>query len=113
MKRGEIDFVDLDPVKGREQAGRRPVVVVSIEAVNRLPLVVIVVPGTDGINVRRDFPTNVRVPASESGLPTDTVFLCFQVRALDPGRFPARPAGQLAPTALTQVEDALRYSMGL
>jgi mRNA interferase MazF len=113
MRRGEIYFVDLDPVIGREQAGRRPVVVVSIEAVNRLPLVVIVVPGTDGSNIRRDHPTNVRVPASESGRPAETVFLCFQVRAVDPRRFPARPTGQLTPAALTQVEEALRYCLGL
>ena len=97
----------------REQAGRRPVVVVSIEAINQLPLVVIVVPGTDGANVHRDFRTNVRVPASESGLPSETVFLCFQVRAVDPRRFPSRPAGQLAPAALAQMEDALRYCIGL
>ncbi len=113
MKRGEIYFVDLDPAFGREQAGRRPVVVVSIGPINQLPLVVIVVPGTDGSNVHRDYPTNVRVPVSDSGLPTETVFLCFQVRALDPRRFSARPAGQLSPAALMQVEDALRYCMGL
>jgi hypothetical protein len=32
MRRGEVYFVDLDPVVGREQGGRRPVVVLSIDA---------------------------------------------------------------------------------
>ena len=54
MKRGEIYFVTLDPVLGREQNGRRPVLVVSIDAINSAPLVVTVVPGTEGANVRRD-----------------------------------------------------------
>jgi len=31
IQRGEIYFVDLNPVQGREQAGRRPVLVLSIE----------------------------------------------------------------------------------
>ncbi len=48
IRRGEIYFVDLDPIRGREQAGRRPVLVLSIDAINRLPLVVTVVIGTIG-----------------------------------------------------------------
>jgi mRNA interferase MazF len=113
MRRGEIYFVDLSPVVGREQAGRRPVLVLSIDAINQAPLVVTVVPGTDGANIRRDFRTNVRVAAAESGLPMETVFLCFQVRALDHSRFPAQPAGHLPPSRMQDVEDVVRYCLGL
>jgi len=62
IARGEIYFLNLSPVLGREQAGTRPVLVLSIDAINQLPLVVTVV-GTKGANVTRDYPTNVRVPA--------------------------------------------------
>ncbi len=113
MQRGEIYFVDLNPVRGREQAGVRPVLVLSIDDVNKRPLVITVVPGTDGANVRSDFPTNVRVSAAESGLPIETVFLCFQLRALDHTRFPATPAGRLSPQRLRDVEDTVRYCLGL
>ena len=81
IKRGEIYFVNLNPVKGREQAGKRPVWVLSINAINQLPLVVTVVVGTKGENISRDYPTNVRVTKAESGLPIETVFLCFQIRS--------------------------------
>ncbi len=98
MKRGEIYFADLDPVLGREQAGRRPVVVVSIEAVNQLPLVVIVVPGTDGSNVRRDFATKFgfRLPrAVYRWKPYSSAFKCEQwIRAGSPL---SRPANSLSP----------------
>lgn len=77
IKRGEIYFVDLNPVKGREQAGQRLVLVLSIDSINKLPSVVTVVVGTKGANIPRDFPTNVRISADESGLPMETVFLCF------------------------------------
>jgi mRNA interferase MazF len=65
MRRGEIYFVDLNPVVGREQAGRRPVLVLSIDAINRVPLVVTVVPGTDGAHIPRDYPTNIRISAAD------------------------------------------------
>ena len=113
VERGEIYFVDLNPVKGREQAGRRPVLVISVNAINRLPLVVTVVVGTSGANVTRDYPSNVRVPASESGLPTETVFLCLQLRSIDPGRFAGPPAGKLSDAVLGKVENAVRRCLGL
>jgi mRNA interferase MazF len=113
IQRGEIYFVDLNPVQGREQAGNRPVLVLSIDAINRLPLVVTVIVGTKGENISRDYPTNVRVSAAESGLRMETVFLCFQVRSLDAKRFPQAPAGKLSGETMKSVENAVRYSLGL
>ena len=119
ISRGQIYFVNLDPTKGREQAGRWPVLVVSADAINRQPLVVTVVVGTDARNVPRDYPTNVRVSAKETGLPMDTVFLCFQIRSLDPARFydpkTHRPnlAGNLPPARMAEVERAIRLVFNL
>jgi mRNA interferase MazF len=113
VQRGEIYFVDLNPVQGREQAGQRPVLVLSADAINRLPLVVTVIVGTKAENVPRDYPTNVRVPAAESALPMETVFLCFQPRSLDPGRFFGPPAGKISGATLEQVEVAVRRCLGL
>ena len=111
--RGEIYFVNLNPVQGREQAGQRPVLVLSIDTINRLPLVITVVVGTKGENIARDYPTNVRVSAAESGLPMETIFLCFQIRSLDPKRFSNNPAGKVTGPTLKKVEDAVRYCLGL
>lgn len=113
MKRGEIYFVNLNPVRGREQAGKRPVLVVSVDAINRLPLVVTVVTGSKASNFQRDFPTNVRVTAVESGLPEDTVFLCFQLRSIDASRFTSKPVGSLSNKTMREIEDTLRYCLGL
>ena len=93
--------------------------VVSNDAINRQPLVIVVVPGTDARNVSRDYPTNIRLSARESGLPMDTVFLCFQVRALDPARFidpiSGQPvlAGRAPPRRLEEIEEALRHVLVL
>ena len=118
ISRGQIYFVQLKPTRGREQSGRRPVLVVSADAINRQPLVVAVVVGTDAKNVPRDYPTNVRVSASETGLRLDTVFLCFQIRSLDPIRFvdpTGRPAlaGIMPPDRMQEVDRALRLTLAL
>lgn len=112
-------MVNLGPTRGREQAGKRPVLVVSSDAINRQPLVVTVVIGTNARNVPRDYPTNVRVAARESGLPMDTVFLCFQVRSLDGSRFfdstTGRPnlMGTMPLDRMREVERALRLVLRL
>ena len=113
IRRGEIYFVNLDPTRGREQAGSRPVLVLSADAVNSLPLVVTVVVGTKGANIAKDYKTNVRVLANESGLPHETVFMGFQIRSLDASRFPATPAGKLTGPALAKVEAAVRLCLQL
>ena len=113
IHRSQIYFVNLNPTQGREQAGERPVLVLSIDAINRQPLVVTVVVGTKGDNIRRDYPTNIRIPAADSGLPIETVFLGFQIRSLDARRFPAAPAGQVSSAKMAEVETAIRYCLGL
>lgn len=113
VARGEIYFVDLNPIKGREQSGTRPVLVISNDTINKLPLVVTVVVGTKGENISKDYPTNVRVSVEDSGLPMETVFLCFQVRSLDPGRFPSKPAGKLPVELMERIDDTVRYCLDL
>ena len=119
IHRGEIYFVDLNPTRRREQKGNRPVLVVSNDAINRQPLVVTVVVGTDAKNVPRDYPVNVRATAAETGLPHDTVFLCFQMRSLDPARFlqagslQRAAAGRMPPIRMAEVAAAMRLVLEL
>ena len=118
IRRGDIYFVNLDPTKGREQRGCRPVLVVSVDAINSQPLVVTVVVGTAARNVARDYPVNVRYEAAITGLPEDAVFLCFQIRSIDPARFldedgVARPAGAVPKKQMVAVDQALKKVLGI
>ena len=113
VRRGEIYFVDLSPTSGREQTGRRPVLVVSNDTLNARPLVVAVVPGTRGAHVPADYPGNVRIAAGEANLPQETVFMTFQIRALDPTRFSSPPVGRLSEQRMAQVDEALAWSLAL
>ena len=119
IHRGEVYFVSLSPTKGREQRGHRPVLVVSDDAINSQPLVISVVVGTDARHIPRDYPVNVRVTAEESGLPSETVFLCFQIRSIDPSRFTDRDTGESQPVGrvslhkMREVEQALKFVLRL
>lgn len=81
MKRGEIWLVALDPAEGREQKGRRPVLVVSPEAFNRLTKVPVVLPITSGGNFARM--AGFSVPLSGAGTETTGIVRCDQPRAID------------------------------
>jgi mRNA-degrading endonuclease toxin of MazEF toxin-antitoxin module len=81
MKRGEIWLVSLDPTSGHEQKGRRPVLIVSPEAFNRITKVPVVLPITSGGNFART--AGFAVPLTGSGTTTAGVVRCDQPRALD------------------------------
>ena len=80
MDRGDVFPVDLDPVKGREQAGARYVVVVSPRIFNSLgtPLVC---PITQGGNFARH--AGFAVSLNGTGTITQGVVLCNQPRVID------------------------------
>lgn len=81
QQQGDIFIVTLDPVIGREQAGRRPVVVISPAAFNLIAGTPWVLPITAGGNFPRS--AGFAVPLSGLGLETDGVVLCNQLRAID------------------------------
>ena len=80
MKRGEIWLVSLDPTSGHEQRGRRPVLIVSPEAFNRITKVPIVLPITSGGNFARA--AGFAVPLMGAGTKTTGIIRCDQPRAL-------------------------------
>jgi mRNA-degrading endonuclease toxin of MazEF toxin-antitoxin module len=81
MKRGEIWLVGLDPTAGHEQQGRRPVLIVSPEAFNRITKVPVVLPITSGGKFARL--AGFAVPLNGAGTKTTGVVRCDQPRALD------------------------------
>ena len=82
MRRGDVYLADLNPVKGSEQAGRRPVLILQDDLLIAATLTVLVIPFTTNLAMRK-LPTCVFVPAAEAGLREDSVAICHQMRALD------------------------------
>lgn len=82
MKREEVYNARLDPTEGSEQAGNRPIIIVSRDAINAFSSVVIVVPCTTYRPQQRIYPSQVLTQAPDGGLIADSVALGEQVRAL-------------------------------
>jgi mRNA-degrading endonuclease toxin of MazEF toxin-antitoxin module len=81
MKRGEIWLVSLNPTSGHEQKSRRPVLIVSPDAFNRITKVPVILPITSGGNFARM--AGFAVPLTRVGTKTTGVIRCDQPRALD------------------------------
>ena len=115
MRRGEIRWVDLEPVRGSEANKRRPGVIVSNDGANATATragrgVVTVVPVTT--NVDRVFPFQVLLPAGRTGLPQDSKAQAEQIRSVDVRRVGAR-LGELPPDLVGGLDQALRVHLAL
>jgi len=95
-------MVGLDPTPGHEQRGRRPVLIVSPEAFNRVTKVPVVVPITSGGRFART--AGFAVQLTGAGIKTTGVVRCDQPRALDLG---ARRAKMLEALPSTIVDEVL------
>jgi mRNA interferase ChpB len=101
MERGDIYLVSLDPASGHEQRGRRPVLIVSPGAFNRLTKTPVVLPITTGGNFART--AGFAVPLIDAGTTTTGVVRCDQPRALDLGARNARRLESLPQAVLDDV----------
>jgi mRNA-degrading endonuclease toxin of MazEF toxin-antitoxin module len=102
MKRGEIWLVGLDPTEGHEQRGRRPVLIVSPEAFNRVTKVPVVLPITSGGSFARM--AGFAVQLTGAGTKTTGIIRCDQPRALDLG---ARKAKKLESVSAPIMQEVL------
>ena len=78
-ERGDVWHIDLDPTKGSEQQGARPVVVLSPHAFNRLGLI-LACPVSQGADYARE--RGFAVSLMGCGSVTQGVVLCHQLRTL-------------------------------
>src|SRR5947199_2121678 len=108
--RGDVWIANLDPTRGHEQAGSRPVLIVSTDEFNRGPAdMVIVVPltGTD-----RGLPHHVQVGLPEGGLDRPSRLMTDMVRSISKWRL-TRRLGAVAPETMAQVEGWRRILVDL
>jgi mRNA interferase MazF len=103
-------MVDLDPVRGHEQAGRRPALIVSSDDFNTSPAeLVSVLPVTSR---HRKLPSRVRITPPEGGLTVESWVICEQVRTISKKRC-SRHLGQVAPATMQAVSDIVRLLLHL
>lgn len=110
IKQAEIWLTNLNPTKGREQNGVRPVVVISGNLMNEYLDVVITCPLTSKI---KNYKGNVVLePNLKNGLSQPSEILTFHLRSMSKERL-IKKVGKISATELKEIKeclnDILRY----
>jgi len=79
IRRGDIVIANLEPVKGSEQRGIRPVLIIQNNDSNKFSPTTIVAPITTKIYTK-EFPTNVEISSADSKLNKDSTILLNQIK---------------------------------
>jgi mRNA interferase MazF len=113
VMRWRVYLANLDPTRGSEQRGTRPVVVVSYEGFNRVMPVVTILPITSLKPGRRVYSNEAKLPRNSCGLRQESLALAHQIRTIDKGRL-LKPVGAVIDQSLrTAIEQALCVHLDL
>jgi len=108
-----IFWADLSPVIGSEQAGKRPVLVVSNEIVNKALPVISILPLTSLKENRVIYPTEILLKREVTGLPVDSIAMGYQIRTIAKQRLGDR-CGEISTEGLREeIREALRLYLDL
>lgn len=111
VKRSEVWLADLNPTRGSEQAGTRPVLIFQNDLINKFTTTVLTIPFTTNLR-RASLPSCVKVSKGEGGLDSDSVALCHQLRVLDKTRL-QRKLGELSEETMASIESQVVFTMGI
>ncbi|MBS3074371.1 type II toxin-antitoxin system PemK/MazF family toxin [Candidatus Pacearchaeota archaeon] len=111
IKRGDIVLADLEPVRGSEQGGTRPCLIIQNDEGNRYSPITIIAPITSK-KFSKHFSTNVFLPKDSSGLDYDSTILLNQIKAIDKRRV-IKQLGILNFNIMKKVESAIKISLDL
>lgn len=108
MKRGDIYYANLNPVKGSEEGGIRPVIIIQNNIGNFFSSTIIAIP----ISTKKGrLPTHIKIPKCGK-LECDSVCLCEQIRVLDKTRL-KNYVCKLSKDKMKEVDSSLLLALGL
>ncbi|MDX9872519.1 MAG: type II toxin-antitoxin system PemK/MazF family toxin [Clostridia bacterium] len=108
-----IFWADLEPVKGSEQAGTRPVLVISAEEVNQALPVVTILSLTSVKTGRKVYPIETLLDSEIAGLPKDSIAMAHQIRAISKKRLGEKCGAVKAENIKERVKAALKIYLEL
>ena len=111
LRRGDIVLANLEPIKGHEQGGIRPVLIIQDDRFNKFSPTIIVASITSKIYTR-EFPQNVEIEPSKYGLKLKSTVLLNQIRTIDKSRI-IKKISSLDREIMRKVDLALKISSDL
>jgi mRNA interferase MazF len=110
VERGEIWLANLDPTKGSEQAGTRPIIIFQENTISKFTSTIITIPLTTNLR-RAALPSCLLISNGQGGLNQDSVALCHQLRVVDKTRLIKR-LGQLDINEIAELERIVLFTLG-
>ena len=111
IKRGDIVLAGLEPVKGSEQGGVRPVLIIQNDEGNKFSPTTVIAPITSK-EFTKEFPTNVRISKEESRLNNDSTIMFNQIRTIDKSRI-IKKISSLDIYSMNKVDKAIKVSLAI
>ncbi len=111
IKRGDIVLVNFEPVRGSEQGGIRPSLVIQNDIFNKYSPTTIVAPITSKL-FKKEYPTNVTLKKEDSRLNQDSTVLLNQIKTIDKLRIIKR-ISFFDNLTMNKVNTALKISLDL
>lgn len=108
--RGDLFFANLNPVKGSEQGGKRPVVILQNDVGNKFSPTVIIAAITSRTRKKANMPTHVSL--DNAALEKDSQVLLEQIRTLDKTRL-IKKVGKLTQDEMRAIDNSLEISLSL
>ncbi len=109
IKRGDIVLTNLEPIRGSEQGGVRPCLIIQNNLGNKFSPLTIIAPITSK-RFTKEFPTNVFITRKDSKLDKDSTILLNQIRTIDKSRIIKR-ISTLNNLIMYQVNLAIKVSL--
>ena len=111
LNRGDIFLANLEPVRGHEQGGIRPVLIIQNNISNKYSPVIIIAAITSKY-IEKEYPTNIFISKQESKLKKDSTILLNQIRTIDKQRL-IKKTGSLNHFTMQKVDMALKISLSI
>lgn len=111
IRRGQIWYADISGVKGSEQGGVRPVLILQNDKGNKFAPTTIIAPITSR-HTKAKLPTHIWLSIATSGLAVNSLVELEQIRTIDKSRL-KQYMGYIQEGEQKLVDEAIKISLGV
>ena len=108
-----IFWAGLDPVRGSEQSGKRPVIVISSESINSSLPIVGVLPMTSMSKGRKIYSTEVYLSRKDTGLEKDSISMSHQIRVVSKDRLGQKCGKIRSSEIMEKIQQSIRVFLDM
>jgi mRNA interferase MazF len=110
LSKGDIVYVNLNPVQGSETGKTRPCIIIQNNVLNKNTPTIIVAVITGRDRLKKKYPSHVWINKGDAGLTKDSTIQCEQIRTIDKSRI-VKKIGSVNHYCLQKIEEAIKITL--